>query len=116
MKRVIRILAEIFILYLIVQSYLSISQHSRYVADVYDCSNMSCDFHEFLKVLGIKSYFGYGIYNKTTGHVWVIIDLRFAKIPFETTIFFPVNPVPHLHLKNVEVIENEKEALCFYFD
>ena len=77
---------------------LTLFQTSRYVEDVYDCSDMSLDCGKFFTSIGIKTRYVYGwrYINISTidkhFHIWLNLDFGLFKLPFESTVLLFISP------------------------
>ena len=74
-------------------------QDSRYVVDVYDCSDMSKDCEQVFERLGFHTQIAHGVQrdgngNITVYHCWLIVHIRGYLVEFESTslYFGPVSP------------------------
>lgn len=71
---------------LIIQGSASICQYSRYVEDVYDCSDMSEDIYKELKDIGVDCKVVGVITDRDNniGHSYLIVNVFGLEIPFES--------------------------------
>ena len=91
-NRNIKIFVIIFFI-LCCQLTASLFQYSRYVVDVYDCSDMADDCEEFFEGLGFETWRVRGYkHGEPNSHVWLLVEIGAVTIPFETTALAPVSP------------------------
>ena len=99
-------LLKIIVIVLVVQLSLTLYQRSRYVLESenkpdYCCWHMSRDCEYFFESIGIHTYQVYGWKEeqglagdvKASAHRWILIDLGFVNIPFESTALCFFDPV-----------------------
>lgn len=58
-----------------------------YEPNVYDCSDMSMDQHDFFESIGIKT--DYAI-SHSNNHMWLVLDLHGHDIHWESTMICPI--------------------------
>lgn len=82
------------------QAVISCVQYLRYDYDDYNCVGMSRDTESFLESLGIRVWLVRGArYNNDEprsirdAHQWVLIDLGFVAVPFESTLLLFFDPL-----------------------
>ncbi len=67
-------------------------QLSRYVLDVYDCSDMSEDCEAWFEEIGFDTWLITGERFNGTNHQWIMIDTGLIMIEFESTCLMPISP------------------------
>jgi len=96
--RILNTIILIALIIIITQILISYYQISRYVEDVYDCSDMSIDCATFFNFIGIKTRYVYGWYYDNTSeygksfHIWLELDFGFFKLPFESVGLIFISP------------------------
>jgi hypothetical protein len=88
----------IILLLIVLQLSLSLIQVLRYDVDNYNCVDMSKEMEYLLESLGLNVYQVTGFRYKDAkeggvdAHRWILIDIGFTCIPFESTLLLPLNP------------------------
>lgn len=93
----------LFLFTILIISSVSLTQHLRYT-DTYNCVGMSRDCEYFFESLGIRTYQVTGRHYTTNhtvdyAHEWILIDLFFFAVPFESTILLPLHPLGYTDLE-----------------
>ena len=78
-----------------------VSNAAVYDTESHNCHDMSIELHDLLQSVGIESHYAWAQTSSSTGHIWVVVDMRGVGIPIEATNYAAV-PYP--------------EYLQFYFN
>ena len=76
-----------FIILMFIQLCLTVYQITRYDKHNYSCVEMSHDCEMFFESLGIHT-----LRAHSDDHVWLILDFKYFKLPFESTALMFFNP------------------------